>query len=53
MIKVGGCSIGGGTIEIRELELDGCRFAPLGPLPIMLCWAETDFTAHIKESLNR
>ena len=31
MIKVGGCSIGGGTIEIRELELDGCRFAPLGP----------------------
>ena len=53
MIKVGGCSIGGGTIEIRELELDGCRFAPLGPLPIMLCWAETDFTAHIKESLNQ
>ncbi len=53
MIKVGGCSIGGGTIEIRELELDGCRFAPLGPLPIMLCWAETDFTARIKESLNQ
>ena len=39
--------------KMIKVELDGCRFAPLGPLPIMLCWAKTDFTAHIKESLNQ
>lgn len=51
--KVGGCSIGGGTIEIRALEIDGYEFSPLGPLPIMLCWTEADFTDHIKESLSK
>ena len=35
-IVVAGCSIGGGTIEIREIKMDGFDIKPRGPLPILL-----------------
>ncbi|MEY8661796.1 serine dehydratase beta chain [Ligilactobacillus faecis] len=52
-ITVAGCSIGGGTIEIRKLEIDGQTFTPLGPLPIMLCWGVKDIPKSIKKSLDQ
>ena len=39
-IKVAGCSIGGGTIEIRKIQIDGHEFFPAGPLPIIICLAK-------------
>ncbi len=30
------CSIGGGTIEVRRIRLDGCAITPSGLLPILL-----------------
>lgn len=35
-VTVAGCSIGGGTIEIREIKMDGFDIKPKGPLPILL-----------------
>lgn len=35
-VQVSGCSIGGGTIEIREFILDGKKIKPSGPLPIVI-----------------
>ena len=35
-ITVGGCSIVGGTIEIRLIELQGCKMNLTGPLPMVL-----------------
>ncbi|WP_047998838.1 L-serine ammonia-lyase, iron-sulfur-dependent subunit beta [Lactiplantibacillus herbarum] len=35
-VTVAGCSIGGGTIEIREIKMDGFDVKPKGPLPILL-----------------
>lgn len=35
-ITVAGCSVGGGTIEIREIKMDGFDIKPKGPLPILL-----------------
>lgn len=34
-ITVWGCSVGGGTIEIRKVDLNGLQFAPQGPLPLV------------------
>ena len=51
-IEVSGCSIGGGTIEIRDLEVEGCHFTPLGPLPIMLCWTGGNDLVDIKAHLS-
>lgn len=35
-IKVSGCSIGGGAVEIREINLEGVEILPAGPLPIVI-----------------
>lgn len=35
-ILVSGCSIGGGTIEVRDIKMDGFHIQPKGPLPILL-----------------
>ena len=35
-MRVSGCSIGGGAIEIREIMLRGMEIRPAGPLPIIL-----------------
>ncbi|MHA3065308.1 L-serine ammonia-lyase, iron-sulfur-dependent subunit beta [Lacticaseibacillus saniviri] len=35
-IEVSGCSIGGGTIEIRGVKFNGYEIQPAGPLPIVL-----------------
>lgn len=35
-ITVSGCSIGGGTIEIRGIKMDSFDIKPKGPLPILL-----------------
>lgn len=35
-VQVAGCSIGGGAVEIREIELDGVKILPAGPLPIVI-----------------
>ncbi|ARJ72367.1 hypothetical protein LSA01_07870 [Latilactobacillus sakei] len=34
-LTIWGCSIGGGTIEIRKVDLNGIIFQPDGPLPII------------------
>ncbi|GAF41648.1 L-serine dehydratase, beta subunit [Agrilactobacillus composti DSM 18527 = JCM 14202] len=39
-IIVSGCSIGGGTIEIRDIKMDGFHIKPKGPLPILLVQSE-------------
>ena len=36
-IKLAGCSIGGGTIEVRQIELLGQRIKLRGPLPTLVC----------------
>ena len=50
-IKVAGCSIGGGTIEIRKIQIDGHEFFPAGPLPIIICLAKDGKQNSILESL--
>lgn len=35
-VKLSGCSIGGGAIEIREIVFDGADIKPSGPLPIVI-----------------
>lgn len=35
-VSYAACSIGGGTIEVRRISLDGCAIAPSGLLPILL-----------------
>lgn len=35
-VTVAGCSIGGGIIEIRAINLDGVDILPAGPLPIVI-----------------
>lgn len=37
-IKIAGCSVGGGTIELREMEIEGQLINPTGPLPMMMVW---------------
>ncbi len=34
--QVGGCSVGGGAIEIRSIKVQGVELHPTGPLPIVL-----------------
>lgn len=34
--QVGGCSVGGGAIEIRSIKVQGVELHPDGPLPIVL-----------------
>lgn len=34
--ELSGCSVGGGTIEVRGLVLDGIEVQPAGPLPVVL-----------------
>lgn len=34
--EVGGCSVGGGAIEIRSIKVQGIEVHPNGPLPIVL-----------------
>lgn len=50
-VRVAGCSIGGGTIEIRGIQIDGHEFTPAGPLPIIVCWARDGKQNSILESL--
>ncbi|MGO4923684.1 serine dehydratase beta chain [Ligilactobacillus ruminis] len=50
-VKVAGCSIGGGTIEIRKIQIDGHEFFPAGPLPIIICLAKDGKQNSILESL--
>src|SRR5699024_12454502 len=35
-VTVGDCSVGGGIIEIRAINLDGVHILPAGPLPIVI-----------------
>lgn len=35
-VRISGCSIGGGAIEIRDFVLDGVEVQPSGPLPIVI-----------------
>ncbi|GEO69726.1 L-serine ammonia-lyase, iron-sulfur-dependent subunit beta [Levilactobacillus acidifarinae] len=35
-VTIAGCSIGGGTIEIRGIKMNGFDIKPKGPLPILL-----------------
>lgn len=48
-IQLSGCSIGGGTIEVRDIKMDGYEIKPTGTLPIVMATfadpqAQADFT---------
>lgn len=51
-IQIAGCSIGGGTIEIRGLKLDGHELSPKGPLPMVLCWIKDGQQELIEQRLQ-
>ncbi|MFD1411546.1 serine dehydratase beta chain [Lapidilactobacillus gannanensis] len=48
-ITVWGCSVGGGTIEIRKVDLNGLVFAPQGPLPILFVTANQPIGAALDQ----
>jgi len=50
-ITVAGCSIGGGSIEIREIKMDGFDIKPKGPLPILLVQGEEDEQQNVTAQL--
>lgn len=52
-ITVAGCSIGGGTIEIRRITVDGFELTPRGPLPILLVWGAADNDQIIQTKLAK
>lgn len=53
-ISVAGCSIGGGTIEIRDIKMDGFHIKPKGPLPILLVQSEdTQSNDSISDKLSK
>ncbi|MFD1318108.1 serine dehydratase beta chain [Loigolactobacillus zhaoyuanensis] len=52
-IEVAGCSIGGGTIEIRRITVDGFELKPSGPLPILLVWGAKDNDQRIQTKLAK
>ncbi|MFD0898398.1 serine dehydratase beta chain [Loigolactobacillus binensis] len=52
-VTVAGCSIGGGTIEIRRITSDGFELTPTGPLPILLVWGAADNDQIIQEKLAK
>jgi len=52
-IEVAGCSIGGGTIEIRRIAVDGFELTPRGPLPILLVWGAANNDQIIQNKLAK
>ena len=55
-MQISGCSIGGGTIEIRNIRLHGIDIKPTGPLSIILYVTtntERDNGISLIEDLNR
>lgn len=55
-VQISGCSIGGGTIEIRNIRLHGIDIKPTGPLSIILYVTtntERDNGISLIEDLNR
>ncbi|WP_416353814.1 L-serine ammonia-lyase, iron-sulfur-dependent subunit beta [Agrilactobacillus fermenti] len=52
-ITVAGCSIGGGTIEIRDIKMDGFHIKPKGPLPILLVQSDASNKNLIQEKLAK
>src|SRR5699024_12464738 len=55
-VQISGCSIGGGTIEIRNIKLHGIDIEPTGPLSIVLYVttnAEKDDGSSLVEDLKR
>lgn len=52
-VIVSGCSIGGGTIEIREIKMDGFDIKPKGPLPILLMQGRDDDHRAVSEKLAK
>ncbi|MCG0776359.1 L-serine ammonia-lyase beta subunit [Lactiplantibacillus plantarum] len=50
-VTVAGCSIGGGTIEIREIKMDGFDVKPKGPLPILLVQGGENDHQHVTKQL--
>lgn len=48
-VTVWGCSVGGGTIEIRKVDFNGLIFAPQGPLPIIFVEANQPIGAALDQ----
>jgi L-serine dehydratase len=40
-IELSGCSIGGGTIEVRNIKMEGYEISPTGTLPVILAIFKT------------
>ncbi|KRL01012.1 L-serine ammonia-lyase, iron-sulfur-dependent subunit beta [Liquorilactobacillus capillatus] len=52
-ITLAGCSIGGGTIEVRGIKMDGFDIKPQGPLPIVLIKGNSTDKKIAEEKLNK
>lgn len=50
--EVGGCSVGGGAIEIREIKVQGVELHPEGPLPIVL-YLDHDKNSRLMKTLAK
>lgn len=48
-LTVWGCSVGGGTIEIRKVDFNGTEFTPQGPLPLIFVESQQDIEQKIRD----
>lgn len=48
-LTIWGCSVGGGTIEIRKVDFNGIIFKPEGPLPIIFVEADQEIGAALDQ----
>jgi len=51
-VEISGCSIGGGTIEIRKIKMDGFEINPRGPLPVVFMLGDNSKDEKIKSKLS-
>lgn len=53
-VTVSACSVGGGTIHVKDIEINGVNIRPSGPLPILLVKSEKRLTgAKVSQELTK
>ena len=53
-VTVSACSVGGGTIHVKDIEINGINIRPSGPLPILLVESDRQVTgANVSKELNK
>lgn len=51
-VQVGGCSIGGGTIEVRQMEILGQQIKLKGSLPALVCLGNKEQLEMVRERMK-